>query len=269
MGKNYVNASNKASTLALVDGYDYFVPAEFFFASTISYTREVPTDSLPTFSTICLPFAPTKVTVDGEEVKWKTSEQDSLGVFRIMSIDSISADSTKLVYVNEMEAFKTYLIVTDSILAGATLEFSCEGGMVYPTTQQDYATVIDDNYSWKGTYCGTQPDSCYVVSDNQLVFHETSIDVPAFRGWLTTSEEVQYQNIALEIKSDEPIVPPLKVGDVNGDDAVDIADVMLIVTIALGDEVQEEFKSRADVNGDGDVDVTDVMIVVQMILGSK
>ena len=269
VGKNYVNASNKASTLALVDGYDYFVPAEFFFASTISYTREVPTDSLPTFSTICLPFAPTKVTVDGEEVKWKTSEQDSLGVFRIMSIDSISADSTKLVYVNEMEAFKTYLIVTDSILAGATLEFSCEGGMVYPTTLQDYATVIDDNYSWKGTYCGTQPDSCYVVSDNQLVFHETSIDVPAFRGWLTTSEEVQYQNIALEIKSDEPIVPPLKVGDVNGDDAVDIADVMLIVTIALGDEVQEEFKSRADVNGDGDVDVTDVMIVVQMILGSK
>ena len=79
VGKNYVNASNKASTLALVDGYDYFVPAEFFFASTISYTREVPTDSLPTFSTICLPFAPTKVTVDGEEVKWKTSEQDSLG----------------------------------------------------------------------------------------------------------------------------------------------------------------------------------------------
>ena len=269
VGKNYVNASNKASTLALVDGYDYFVPAEFFFASTISYTREVPTDSLPTFSTICLPFAPTKVTVDGEEVKWKTSEQDSLGVFRIMSIDSISADSTKLVYVNEMEAFKTYLIVTDSILAGATLEFSCEGGMVYPTTLQDYATVIDDNYSWKGTYCGTQPDSCYVVSDNQLVFHETSIDVPAFRGWLTTSEEVQYQNIVLEIKSDEPIVPPLKVGDVNGDDAVDIADVMLIVTIALGDEVQEEFKSRADVNGDEDVDVTDVMIVVQMILGSK
>ena len=269
VGKNYVNSSNKAATLTLVDGYDYFIPTEFFFASTVSYTREVPSDSLPTFSTICLPFAPTKVTVDGEEVKWKTSEQDSLGVFRIMSIDSISADSTKLVYVNEMEAFKTYLIVTDSILAGATLEFSCEGCTMSPTMQQDYATIVDDNYSWNGSYCGVQTDSCYIVSDNQLVFQDMAIDIPAFRGWLTTSGEVQYQNIVLETKSDEPIVPPLKEGDINGDDAVDIADVMLIVTIALGDEVQEEFKPRADVNGDGDVDVTDVMIVVQMILGSK
>jgi hypothetical protein len=265
VGKNYVNNSNMAATMVFTDGFDYFIPQEFVFASAIKYTREIPMDSTATFSTICLPFSPTKVTADGVEVKWKESEDDTSGVFRIMCIDSITADTTKLSCVSKMEAYKTYLIVTDSLLAGATLEFSCAKDTLRPTLQQDYVTIVDEKFAWMGVHGESQPDNCFVVSDNHLVFKETGNEVTAFRGYLTTTGEVEYTSIALGTKTstDEEQYP---VGDVNGDGAVDVSDVMLIVAMALGETVQDSFVPRADINGDGVVDVTDVMTVVQMIL---
>ncbi len=55
------------------------------------------------------------------------------------------------------------------------------------------------------------------------------------------------------------------VGDVNNDNAVDVADVTKVVSIILG----SEGSSAADVNKDGSVDVADVTKIISIILSSK
>lgn len=52
-------------------------------------------------------------------------------------------------------------------------------------------------------------------------------------------------------------------GDVNGDGAVDISDVNLVINVMLGKTSQP----AADINGDGNVDISDVNAVINIMLG--
>ena len=56
-------------------------------------------------------------------------------------------------------------------------------------------------------------------------------------------------------------------GDVNGDNEVNIQDVMLCVNVMLGIEQDEVIIERADINEDGSVNILDVMRLVNIILG--
>ena len=59
---------------------------------------------------------------------------------------------------------------------------------------------------------------------------------------------------------------PVK-GDLNDDDAVDIADVNLIINhILTGYTLNYAHRLRADLNGDNSIDITDVNILINMIL---
>ena len=59
----------------------------------------------------------------------------------------------------------------------------------------------------------------------------------------------------------------VKKGDVNGDDQVDISDVVELVNIILGSE-EDADNSSADVNGDTNIDISDVVELVNIILGN-
>lgn len=54
-------------------------------------------------------------------------------------------------------------------------------------------------------------------------------------------------------------------GDVNGDNNVDISDVVALVNIILNDN--SNFQAAADVNNDGGIDISDVVALVNIILG--
>lgn len=56
-------------------------------------------------------------------------------------------------------------------------------------------------------------------------------------------------------------------GDVNGDKAIDVADVVGIVNKILGEPNADFIEAAADVNGDGKIDVADVVATVNIILG--
>lgn len=60
-----------------------------------------------------------------------------------------------------------------------------------------------------------------------------------------------------------------KLGDVNGDGTVTVADAMAIVDHVLGAPVPVFNEGNADVNGDGSIDITDVMTVVQWIVSGN
>ncbi|MBO4813511.1 MAG: dockerin type I repeat-containing protein [Muribaculaceae bacterium] len=55
------------------------------------------------------------------------------------------------------------------------------------------------------------------------------------------------------------------VGDVNGDDKVNVSDVTALVNMILG--VIPKDMTRADVNGDGKINVSDVTALINIILG--
>lgn len=58
-------------------------------------------------------------------------------------------------------------------------------------------------------------------------------------------------------------------GNVNGDDCIDMVDVVSIINYILGN-VSDSFKKRAaDLNDDGDVDIFDVMLAINLALTNK
>ena len=54
-------------------------------------------------------------------------------------------------------------------------------------------------------------------------------------------------------------------GDVNGDNNVDISDVVALVNIILNGN--SDYQAEADVNNDGGIDISDVVALVNIILG--
>ena len=63
---------------------------------------------------------------------------------------------------------------------------------------------------------------------------------------------------------DDPQPKPIK-GDVNGDDAVDVADISAIISVMAGSATYE----YADVNNDGTVDVADISSVITIMAGDN
>ena len=62
---------------------------------------------------------------------------------------------------------------------------------------------------------------------------------------------------------------PFEIGDVNHDNNVDVADVMLMVKYAMHKTPPVFFIQNADVNKDGNYDVADVMGIVRISLAKK
>ena len=59
---------------------------------------------------------------------------------------------------------------------------------------------------------------------------------------------------------------PITLGDINFDGAINILDVVLLVSFILGDPTNELEYSAADMNGDSQLDVLDVVLLIEMIL---
>ena len=56
-------------------------------------------------------------------------------------------------------------------------------------------------------------------------------------------------------------------GDVNGDDNVDITDVVAIANFVMGSESDNFVEANADMNGDNSIDVTDVVSLANQVMG--
>ncbi len=55
-------------------------------------------------------------------------------------------------------------------------------------------------------------------------------------------------------------------GDINGDDSVDILDVVMLVSYILSGDTSE--LDGADINNDGNINVLDIVALVNIILGN-
>ena len=265
-GKNYVRSTNVGATLALTDGYDYYIPEEMVFSSSITYQRTAPDSVNQTWSTICLPFTPERVTVDGEEVAWFKSSEDTEGSFWVMDIDSIADGKVAVQYVDSMMPYKPYLIATDSLVAGKTITFHGSKATLQPTEKEDFMSIVDDDYYWQGTYRKVNADSVYVVSDNLWKLAEENDSISAFRAYLCKNgEPLEDSLVILDVNQEQK--PQFLLGDVNHDGAINVNDIMAIVNHILGMVVLDFDEEAADYDQDGNINVMDVMDIVLLILG--
>jgi len=101
------------------------------------------------------------------------------------------------------------------------------------------------------------------------------ITVSASSNVATGSLTGDFRNIKLSDKSGEGNtynemsfpVTVLKLGDVNDDGDVDIADAVCIVNHIVGKPNATFIEAAADVNGDGDIDIADAVHIVNYVVG--
>ena len=82
-------------------------------------------------------------------------------------------------------------------------------------------------------------------------------------------EVLIFESLKVEGSPSEPLVlrlPQILMGDVNGDDAINVTDVGMVIDHILENTPANFVKAAADVNGDGEVNVTDVGLVIDIIL---
>jgi len=58
-------------------------------------------------------------------------------------------------------------------------------------------------------------------------------------------------------------------GDVNGDNIIDVMDVIILIDSVLGKNPENFYPECADLNGDGTTDTVDIVMLIDMVLGKS
>ena len=127
----------------------------------------------------------------------------------------------------------------------ANYRYGPTGGSEEVTVGNTYTTQkSNNNHSYK--FIGNGKDYTFTFNENNLTF-----------------SVAEYQ---------EPVLPDptnLKVGDVNGDSEVTIADVTALIDILLGGFANYDTRQRADVNFDHEMTIADVTSLINYLLGGS
>ncbi len=159
-GRNVV-VGTQASAIALEDGYDFYTP-QTFTASEISYERTFTQGHnnkvRSGWSTIVLPFQPTKVTnqTDGKQIDWFRSSADSGKQFWLC--DFAEEDGQAVFFRNapEMQANVPYLVAVPDNAWGAKWN------------------LVGKKIVWSATNATVKPDAIAYTSGQNMVFAGSS-----------------------------------------------------------------------------------------------
>ncbi len=195
-GLNIVNSEMKTGHIRLTDGYDYYFPFELMATSSATYSRSFTSDDLGKWSTISLPFSPSKVLVDGKAVKWFTSPEDTGKSLWLQSVASVEEGKVQLQYVDEMKANQPYLIAIGEELAGKTLEFKAAKTTFAPSSEARSFSIVN-GYSMIGLSSSTEVANGYVLHDDEFVFVGEPQQVDAFRVYVTVEGDPDYPSLEI------------------------------------------------------------------------
>ena len=100
---------------------------------------------------------------------------------------------------------------------------------------------------------GVDRTTLFLGGDNKLYYPNAAMTINAFKG------RFQLANALTDSST----------GDVNGDKALSVTDVVFLVSHILGTDIDGFVIANADVNGDGEISVNDVSALVSLILGGS
>ncbi len=267
-GLNVVTG-NTASSIALKDGYPYFIP-QSFTAGTVSYERTFTTGRVAGqdggFSTVVLPFAPTSVTAAGSELQRYNAGTDAGKDYWMLYFNQENDGVANFDYASQIEANVPYVMAVNSKLIGKPVTMAAENVLLKP---DPIAYTSADNYVMIGSFIDQNLDNIYTMNaqGNRFVVSADTQNVDPFRAYFLAQTEVSdggHIDIVLNETAEEP-VETIK-GDVNLDGRVDVDDANIIIAIILGKDQAENYDRRAYVNDDDAVDVDDVNAIIRIIL---
>ena len=117
-------------------------------------------------------------------------------------------------------------------------------------TSSDGAVSFKGNYDLVQISNGKDYTPLFLGTDNSLFYPSSTVSI----GSCCASFQVANSKLNL--------------GDVNGDNAITVTDVMTIVGHILGKESTNLVIKKADINHDNKINVTDVMALVKFVLGT-
>ena len=200
---NVVKGSN-ADEIALIAGYDFYTPTDIS-ASKISYTRTfakghgnkndvTEEDIRGGWSTIVLPFSPTSVTCEGNELTFFPSDEES-GNYWLYEFGAEDADSHTVyfAYPTEFKANRPYIIAVPGDkwgakwnLTGKQIVFSTENAYIYADAMPVTSTGAE-YYKFVGNYSDKALSNIYKLNDAGYNFGLTeSASVDQFGAYFTT-----------------------------------------------------------------------------------
>ena len=159
-GRNVV-VGTQASAIVLEDGYDFYTP-QTFTASEISYERTFTQGHnnkvRSGWSTIVLPFQPTKVTnqTDGKQIDWFHSSADSGKQFWLCDFAEEDGQTVYFRNAPEMQANVLYLVAVPDNAWGAKWN------------------LVGKKIVWSATNAMVKPDAIAYTSGQNMVFAGSS-----------------------------------------------------------------------------------------------
>lgn len=168
-----------------------------------------------------------------------------------------------------------YLNYTDEILEGYEATYNYNGYLTpnedgtYPITIDNRDVLISCNVQprlYKLTYYVDGEE--YYSQDYYYNYIVYSIAEPTkkgytFSGWINLPEKMP----AYDVKVTGTF--SINTGDANGDNVVDMIDVVAMINYIIGKPSNDFNTLAADLNGDSEVDVFDVMLAINFVLNNK
>ncbi len=204
-----------------------------------------------TWSTICLPFNIDNLTgtpLEGASVMTLDKASFNSETLTLDFTDAVGGDSPTI------EAGKPYVIKWGNDTEHPSIESPLFRNVTVGNTPPDDNAITTNLVTFKGLYApmdiaeNDHHNILYLGADNTLLYPEGATRINAFQAFFIANTNI---------------------GDVNGDNMVNITDVTSLVSLILSGNADNEVKKKADVTGDGMVNVTDVTTLVSYILSGK
>ena len=174
-GRNVI-VGDKADEISITDGTAFFTPC-YFTANHISYSRTFDTaldaEGKTGWHTIVLPFAPTRISVDGEPLSWKD------GDFRLLTFARTTPDEDVCFeQPEEWDADIPYVIGIPETLVGKTIVFEADDAPVNSSID-NIMSMNSDFHIFTGTNVKQTLSNVYVLNAEGSAFElaeEATVD---------------------------------------------------------------------------------------------
>lgn len=257
-----------ANSIILTDGWDFEPPVAITATNGITYNRTLQATPVLTESgykfqrcgyTVCLPYDLT-LTATNAKVYAPTAVETTEGITTV---------TFKEVESKTMTAYTPYYLVVDG---DGEVSLSKTGTVEIPVPDLKTTTISGSDFDFKGSnvtisnaqLCADANKPAYILQSDgnwhKVAQGVADACVGPFRAYFQANAAHEATQMVTKL---------VYLGDVNGDWAITVTDVMLLVNHILGHVNEIFIEENADTNGDGKITVTDVMVLVNMIFNGN